>query len=56
MSNYIDFYEIMCTYAAKNFEKHKNLFKQLFLLYPTYVLCNISVLECSHRCVNWLIF
>jgi hypothetical protein len=33
-----------------------NLFKQQFLMHPTYILGKISVVECSYRSVNWLIF
>jgi hypothetical protein len=38
----------MYNYAAKNIKK----LKQLFLKPPTYVLCKISVVECSYWSVN----
>jgi len=39
----------MCNYEAKNIRKDSNnLFKQLFLKPPTYILCKISVVECSY--------
>jgi hypothetical protein len=34
------------------FKNSNNLFKQLFLMHLTYVLCKISVVEYSHRRFN----
>jgi hypothetical protein len=49
MSNYINLHEIMRSYAANNFKNINNLFKQLFLMHLTYVLCKNSVVGCSYR-------
>jgi hypothetical protein len=42
----------MCIYETENFEKPNNSFEQLILMHPTLVLCEISIVECSYRCVN----
>jgi hypothetical protein len=55
-SNDSNFDKIICSFAAKIFVKFNNLFEQLFLKNPTYVLCKISVVEYSYRSVNWIIF
>jgi hypothetical protein len=45
-------YAVMRT---KYFKSSINMFKQLFLMHLTYVLCNISVVEYSYRCFNSII-
>ena len=53
--NRINLHEIMCSYAAKNVDKLNYMFKKLYLMPVTYVLCKISVVEYSHRRFNWKI-
>ena len=55
-SNYINYTKLCVVMRPQNLGRSNNLFKQLFLMHPTYVSCEISVVECSYRTVNWLIF
>jgi hypothetical protein len=42
-------YKKLCVMMRPKILKHSNnLFKQLFLKPPTYVLCKNSVIECSY--------
>jgi hypothetical protein len=36
----------------KNLKNTNNLFKRLFLVHPTYVLCKIDVRKCSYKFKN----
>jgi hypothetical protein len=55
-NNYINFMKLYVVMRPKMLKNTNNLFKQLFLMYPTYVLCKICVVRCSYRSVNWIIF
>jgi hypothetical protein len=46
-------YKKLCVIKRpKNLKNSNNLFKQQFLMHPTYVLCKISVLEYSYQSFN----
>jgi hypothetical protein len=39
------FYKFMCSYEAKMINDLNNLFKQQFLMHPSYVLLKINVVK-----------